>query len=119
MTLTNEWYYNDNVTRLGVNKPLIQLARSLLSSGVPIVISTARPGRLRGGTQVWLKGVGLSYDALYMREDGDDRPDYLVKGEQALSIIEDFGSPLLWYDDKPSNCRMVRSLGIPCIQVIQ
>lgn len=119
MTLTSEWYYNDNVTRLRVNKPIVQLARALVDSGVPVVISTARPERLRIDSQVWLRGIGLCYEALYMREDGDDRPDHYVKTEQALSIIEDFGRPLLWYDDNPDNCRVVKNLGIPCIQVTQ
>ena len=119
MTLTSEWYYNDNVTRLKVNKPLVQLARALVDSGVPVVISTARPERLRSDSQVWLRGIYLGYKALYMREDGDDRPDHYVKTEQALSIIDDFGRPMLWYDDNVDNCKVVKNLGIPCIQVTQ
>jgi len=119
MTLTSEWYYNDNVTRLKVNKPLVQLARALVDSGVPVVISTARPERLRSDSQVWLRGIDLGYKALYMREDGDDRPDHYVKTEQALSIIDDFGRPMLWYDDNVDNCKVVKNLGIPCIQVTQ
>ena len=119
MTLTSEWYYNDNVTRLKVNKPLVQLARALVDSGVPVVISTARPERLRSDSQVWLRGIDLGYKALYMRKDGDDRPDHYVKTEQALSIIDDFGRPMLWYDDNVDNCKVVKNLGIPCIQVTQ
>lgn len=119
MTLTSEWYYEDNVATLRANFPLVQLAILLAESGVSIVISTARPNRLRAESENWLQSVGVKFDALYMRNDGDDRPDHYVKTEQALAIIEDFGRPLLWYDDNQDNCKVVRELGIPCIQVTQ
>ena len=119
MTLTSEWYYEDNVATLRANLPLVQLAILLAESGVSIVISTARPNRLRADSENWLQSVGVKFDALYMRNDGDDRPDHYVKTEQALAIIEDFGRPLLWYDDNQDNCKVVRELGIPCIQVTQ
>lgn len=119
MTLTSEWYFDNNVSHLQANEPMVGLAISLASSGVPIVISTARPERLRTDSIDWLRSVGISFEAVYMRIDGDDRPDHYVKTEQALLIIQDFGRPLLWYDDNPDNCRVVKKLGIPCIQVKQ
>ena len=122
MTLTSEWYYTypeNNIATLRANLPLVQLAILLAKSGVSIVISTARPNRLRADSENWLQSVGVKFDALYMRNDGDDRPDHYVKTEQALAIIEDFGRPLLWYDDNQDNCKVVRELGIPCIQVTQ
>jgi hypothetical protein len=119
MTLTSEWYYEDNVATLRANLPLVQLAVSLAVSGVTILISTARPNRLRADSENWLQSVGVKFDAIYMRKDGDDRPDHYVKTEQALAIIEDFGRPSLWYDDNQDNCKVVRELGIPCVQVMQ
>lgn len=119
MTLTSERYFNDDVTRLRLNKPIAELARSLGSSGVPIVISTARPEKLRIDTTIWLTGCSIPYSSLYMRKDGDERPDPLVKADQATDIKADYGVPVLWYDDNPENCSVIKRMGIPCIQVVQ
>lgn len=46
-----------------------------------IIIMTGRPERIRGKTAAWLGLHNVSYDALFMRKDGDHRHDSEVKPE--------------------------------------
>lgn len=117
LTLTAERYHNDQVRDLRPNPLMVNLAISLAKSGVPVVISTARPERLWHQTWYWLKHQGIVFEDLYMREDKDDRPDPDVKRQQAESILTNWGNVLLWYDDNPGNVAVVKNLGIPAILV--
>lgn len=117
LTLTAERYHNDEVRDLRPNPLMVNLAISLGLSGVPIVISTARPERLWQDTWYWLNNQGIPLKDLYMRDNDDDRPDPAVKKEQAEAILTNWGNVLLWYDDNPGNIAEVKSLGIPAILV--
>ena len=117
LTLTAERYHNDQVRDLRPNLLMVGLAIGLAKSGVPIVISTARPERLWHDTWCWLKNQGILFEDLYMREDEDNRPDPDVKKQQAESILTNWGNVLLWYDDNPNNVAVVKNLGIPAILV--
>jgi hypothetical protein len=116
-TLTAEWYKDSNVIDVSPNLLMVGLARGLYKSGVPIVISTARPERMRDHTEVWLDLNGVKYDALVMRADDDGRLDYEVKRDQLNLIRSMFGPPLLWYDDNHDVTVMLREEGVPVIQV--
>lgn len=116
-TLTAEWYNDSNVIDVSPNLLMVGLARGLYKSGVPIVISTARPERMRDHTEVWLDLNGVKYDALVMRADDDGRLDCEVKADQLDLIREMFGKPMLWYDDNFDNIAMLKRCDISTIQV--
>ena len=116
-TLTTEWYRDSNVIDVSPNVLMVGLARSLYKSGVPIVISTARPDWMRADTEAWLELNGVQYDALIMRANDDSRMDFEVKRFQLNLIRRMYGSPLLWYDDNLDVTAMLMEEGIAVIQV--
>lgn len=76
----------------------------------------------REATSLWLE-EHTSYvpdgrmSDLFMREDGDYRPDEVIKREIYDRYIRDTFKVLLALDDKPSMVDLWRSLGIPAWQV--
>jgi hypothetical protein len=116
-TLTSEWYDNDEVLNLAPNMQMVNLAIALSLSGVPIIISTARPWRLYRDTETWLCRFGIPHEDVYMREDADRRPDFQVKLDHLDQIETWHGKPLLWYDDNPDNIRAIKAAGVPAILV--
>ena len=116
-TLTTEWYRDSNVIDVSPNVLMVGSARSLYKSGVPIVISTARPEWMRADTVTWLELNGVQYDYLVMRANDDSRMDFEVKRDQLNLIRSLFGAPLLWYDDNLDVTTMLREEGVPVIQV--
>jgi hypothetical protein len=54
---------------------------------------------------------------LYLRKDGDFRPDDVVKKEIFNKIKEDGFTPQLAFDDRDQVVKMWREMGIPCYQV--
>lgn len=54
---------------------------------------------------------------LYMRPEGDRRPDDIVKGELCDQMFADGYEPILVFDDRDRVVEMWRSRGIPCAQV--
>lgn len=116
-TLTAEWYNDSNVIDVAPNLLMVHLARSLHKSGVPIVISTARPGWMKADTETWLELNGVEYDSLFMRANDDTRRDHEVKLDHLNLIRSLYGQPLLWYDDNFDNIAMLNEHGVPTIHV--
>jgi hypothetical protein len=119
MTLTSEWYKNDEVSFLRPFEPMVNLTLEFQKEGVPIVVSTARPERLRESSLKWLSRNGILPTGLQMRGNHDNRPDPLVKGDQARKILDTWGSVSLWYDDNEGNGKVIQELGIQFFLVNQ
>jgi hypothetical protein len=92
-----------------------------LGLGTPIVLSSGRPERTREATIKWLvrHKVWLVVHAMYMRADGDHRPDFQVKRELLARMRNDGWSPIMAFDDRDQVVRMWRSEGVPCAQVAE
>ena len=116
-TLTTEWYKDSNVIDVAPKVLMVTMERSLYKSGVPIVISTARPEWMIADTETWLGLNDVRYDDLIMRANNDGRRDHEVKLDQLNLIRSLFGSPLLWYDDNWDVTDMLRQEGVPVIQI--
>jgi hypothetical protein len=86
-------------------------------NGMDVVVVTARPCLLFDDTEFWLNEKGLYPQLLLMRELDDERPDYEVREDQIATVIEEYGDRVMLFDDNPENCRAVRAMGVPCIQV--
>lgn len=92
---------------------VVQLCRRLGC----VVFASGRPERCRSDTEWWLL-THLSHDGpLYMRKDGDRRPDDIVKGDILDQIIADGFEPIMAFDDRDRVVAMWRERGIPCAQV--
>lgn len=94
---------------------IIELVRNLWPHNNIVVVS-GRPERTRLDTLAWLLKSKVPCDALYMREDGDHRPDHEVK-EEILDHILTKWDVLCSIDDRNQVVAMWRRRGITCLQV--
>lgn len=116
-TLTQGLY--DSQDLLGVKPDLARVAlANSLQKQYPLVVSTARPEIFHKETKAWLNKYGLYPVEIYMKHDSDSQmQDHKVKENHLLLMMEKYGRPKLWFDDKKENCDMVKSYGIPCVWV--
>ena len=114
------WQDPDNIKRLDVpNEVVVSILRDWRERGKVITIVSARNDKNRAVTEEWLAQWGIYYDALYMRPDGDYRPDNVFK-QELLDNIRKNGDDLIErvYDDRNQVVDMWRANGIECIQVV-
>lgn len=94
---------------------MIQLCRTVMSWHQVVFVS-GRAERCRSATEVWLGGFGI-LGLLYMRPDGDHRPDHVLKAELLDRMLADGLKPVMAFDDRNQVVKMWRERGIPCAQV--
>lgn len=103
------------------NWPVLDLVSTLIFEGSSIVFLSGRDGSCRDATLKWLrKWLPRGEDGrwfLLMREAGDNRKDSIVKREIFDAKIRGNYHVRFVLDDRPSVCRMWRSLGLPVFQV--
>lgn len=87
-----------------------QVAKML---GHDVLIVTARKHMWRHHTAWFLAMHNIPSDALFMRGNQDNRPDYEVKKE-ILSIIRKAWNPIYAWDDNPSIIKLWTEEGISC-----
>lgn len=98
---------------------VVNLLNTLKNTGYKIILVTGRPESSRDLTIKWLKDkayLDVSDIEMYMREDGDHRPDYVIKKEiynKYLKDIKIYGV----FEDRKQCVDMWRSLGLTCYQV--
>lgn len=80
-----------------------------------ILIVTGRPEQYRPRTERWLSAHGVPCHKLFMRRNGDHRPDYESKAE----ILTGFHGKqiVLAIDDRPPVCDMWERNGVRCMRV--
>jgi hypothetical protein len=116
-TLTSERYDEDNLLTLREN-PAMMLVAIALQAERPLVVSTARPEKLREVTEKWLHWHGLNPKQIYMRPNSEEGlPDPVIKLEHLKQIQKKFGHPIVWADDNPDNVEMLRENNVPVIHV--
>ena len=81
-----------------------------------ILVVTARKEEWRAHTAYWLKKHNLSHDALFMRGNKDNRPDYEVK-KDILEHIRLFWEPIHAVDDNPKIIKLWEENGIPTTKI--
>jgi len=102
------------------NKDVVGVIKSLYHSdweNYNLIITSARNERHRDVTMKQLELAGLEYDAMYLRDDGDMRPDDIVKEELLGKIRTDGYNPTIAFDDRNQVVNKWRELGINCYQV--
>jgi hypothetical protein len=81
-----------------------------------IIIISGRVESLRTQTENWLQEFNIKWDHLFMRPQGDHRPDYLLKKEIFDNFISDEFTILFVLEDRTQVVQMWRGLGLTCLQ---
>lgn len=84
------------------------------------IFLTGRPEICRLNTDNWIinyTGIETGKENLFMRKDGDHRPDYIVKREIYEQEIKDKYDVIGVFEDRDSCVKMWRELGLTCFQV--
>lgn len=104
------------------HKHIVGLAHILMTIK-PVLFATGRVEADRVATARWLLHHGLfagrEPKRLYMRADGDHRPDHEIKLEMLAEIRANGFEPIMVFEDRNSVVKMWREAGIPCAQVAE
>lgn len=98
-------------------QPVIDIIKDLAGK---VIFVTGRSDIVRRETKQWLWKHGLPCTDLYMRRQGDHRPDHVVKSELFDKILLDTHADLpdfLVFDDRDQSVQMWRKRGMRCFQV--
>ena len=95
-------------------EPVLEVVRALSENNL-IFIVTGRSEKYRELTRLWLIKHKVPYAELYMRAEGDYRPDHEIKEEILFEIRKNY-SPTLAIDDRQSVVDMWRRNGLICLQ---
>lgn len=101
-----------------LNSPVYVVARGLLAMGVEVVLASGRDSVCRPETKEWIKNNAhaLREAPLFMRAEGDNRKDSIVKRELLLEIGRLY-RVIGVLDDRDQVVEMWREVGLPCFQV--
>lgn len=101
----------------GEDKPIEDVCRIFREIGYDIICVTGRTEKYRDKTEKWLIDNDLPCSCLFMRPDGDHRPDYVLKREIYEKQIKDDCVVLGVFEDRTQVVEMWRNLGLTCFQV--
>lgn len=82
-----------------------------------IIMLSGRPDSVRDKTTKWLLDNGLPHAKLFMRKEGDRRPDFIVKAELFDEHIRGKFNVRFALDDRNQVANMYRRMGITVLQV--
>ena len=106
--------------RVGEDKEIpevVQTVLDLYSANNKIIFCSGRDEVCREETKKWLHEIFVGMDfELYMRPQGDMRPDWIVKEEMWREISENYYISAL-IDDRDQVVRRARALGLTVMQV--
>jgi predicted kinase len=102
------------------NEAVIAAVRAMHAAGNAVIYCTGRNDWCRAETEAWLdRYVGVPYEGLFMRADGDSRRDADVKQELFDDEIRDRWRIVGVFDDRRHVVRMWRSLGLTVFHVAE
>lgn len=102
------------------NHFVVENIKQLYTHGSHIIFLSGRHECSRQKSEEWIhKYINIESPELYMRADGDNRPDTVIKEELYLAHIEPYYEVTMVYDDRTKVVDMWRNkLGLPCFQVV-
>ena len=99
------------------NIDVVEAARRAHREGRAVLIVTARSFEFAMHTMFWLTMNEVPYDQLYMRRNGDYRPDFEVKRGILDMIRADGYNPVRAHDDNPAIWDVWEEAGIETVKV--
>jgi phosphoglycolate phosphatase-like HAD superfamily hydrolase len=88
-----------------------EAAKAEHAAGRAVLIVTARQAKYRNITAMWLAMHGVPSEAMWMRANGDSRPDHDVKREILAKIRQRYNVTRA-FDDRPEIVKLWRSESI-------
>lgn len=104
------------------NEPVLEVIRAMIRWGHDFGFVSGRMEQCRADTKDWLHdNLGIPYAsfALWMRRDGDMRPDEIIKREIYETEIAPYYEVMGVFDDRAKVVAMWRSLGLTCLAVAE
>ena len=99
------------------NAPIVELYKTLWDTGkYSIVITSGRSEKDRKITEQWLVWNEIPFENIEMRQDNDNRADYIIKEEILKKLIAEGRDILFVVDDRQQVVDMWRRNGIHCLQ---
>lgn len=98
------------------NEPIVTLLQIMTIAGYKIILSTGRFEKDRERTERWLENNSIFYHDLFMRSDGDHRPDFEVKEDMLRELQIGRDNILFVVDDRSSVVEMWRRNGLTVLQ---
>ena len=96
--------------------PVLRVAQTMAEKFGLLIVS-GRYEAVRPQTEFWLKKHEVPYAELFMRPDGDNRNDAIIKLEIFRDRIAPKYNVLCVYDDRDRVVEAWRWIGVPCFQV--
>jgi beta-phosphoglucomutase-like phosphatase (HAD superfamily) len=95
---------------------VVALLDRLQGEGVEILVVSAREAKWGFQTAIWLDEHDIAYDDMFLRANGDNRPDSDVKREIASQLVQRF-RPVVAIDDRDDIIDVWHAFGIPTVLV--
>ncbi len=102
-----------------VNMPVYDVLEAMRNDHKAILMLSGRDSICRPETENWLKEYSISYDGLFMRSEGDNRKDLIIKKELYENNIKNKYDVLFVLDDRNQVVKMWREEGLTCFQVAE
>lgn len=101
-----------------VKEPIKNIVNFYHYNGFTVILFSGRDGVCRPQTEQWLRDNGINYLALYMRPEGNNEKDSIVKKRMYHQYIEAYLDVQFVLDDRDQVVEMWRKeLGLTCLQV--
>ena len=97
--------------------PVVQEIVSVLALVYTPIAMSGRVEATREKTEFSLNRDGVPYEKLFMRKDGDMRPDNIIKAELFDEFVRDNYDVKFVLDDRQQVVDAWRSMGLKCLQV--
>jgi len=98
------------------NTPVINLV-NILSQEYAIIVLTGRDGIALEDTKDWLEYQGVEYDGIYIRPEGNNQKDSIIKHNIYVNHILPNYEVEFVLDDRDQVVNLWRSIGLTCLQV--
>lgn len=98
------------------NTEVVEMLNKVFFDQKHVIVVTSRNEYWRGVTSYWLAKNDIGHHALYMRKDGDFRPDYEVK-KDILHKIKKHWRVTHAVDDNPAVLKLWHDYGIETTKI--
>lgn len=105
--------FHEESVNVPPNMQVANAAQVVHMLGHDVLIVTARKHMWRNHTAMWLALNKIPSDAMFMRNDNDNRKDVEVKRDMLLTIRKNWNIIGAW-DDNPSIIELWKEEKIPC-----